>query len=95
MCASAQHVLAAVADEHATFLEPGKDFFRRPQIWSDLEPNQIRVHIRRDESGAVVRYIGLDTDFTADLELDEDGLLIFYPRLARRIEPREWAARSS
>jgi len=32
-----------------------------------------------------VRYIGLDSDFTADLELDEDGLVVRYPRLAERV----------
>jgi uncharacterized protein len=44
-------------------------------------------HVRAADSGSVVRYVGLDTDFTADLELDEQGLLQFYPRLARRVEP--------
>jgi uncharacterized protein len=43
-------------------------------------------HVRRDENLAVVRYRSLESDFQADLELDEDGLLIFYPRLARRVE---------
>jgi hypothetical protein len=32
-----------------------------------------------------VRYIGLDSDFTADLELDEEGLVVRYPRLAERV----------
>jgi uncharacterized protein len=32
-----------------------------------------------------VRYIGLDSDFTADLELDEDGLVVRYPRMAERV----------
>ena len=32
-----------------------------------------------------VRYVGLDSDFTADLELDEDGLVVRYPRLAERV----------
>jgi uncharacterized protein len=32
-----------------------------------------------------VRYIGLDSDFTADLELDEDGLVMRYPRMAERV----------
>ena len=32
-----------------------------------------------------VRFIGLDSDFTADLELDEDGLVVRYPRLAERV----------
>jgi uncharacterized protein len=32
-----------------------------------------------------VRYVSLDTDFTADLELDEDGFVMRYPRLAERV----------
>jgi hypothetical protein len=32
-----------------------------------------------------VRYIGLDSDFTADLELDEDGFVVRYSRLAERV----------
>jgi uncharacterized protein len=32
-----------------------------------------------------VRYVGLDSDFRADLELDEDGLVVRYPRLAERV----------
>jgi uncharacterized protein len=32
-----------------------------------------------------VRYEGLDSDFTADLLFDEDGLVVDYPRLGRRI----------
>ena len=37
----------------------------------------------RDRDGSVVSYISRDGDFTAELELDSDGLLRFYPRLAR------------
>jgi len=44
-------------------------------------------HLRRNDGRAVVRYLSLDSDFRADLELDEEGLLVFYPRLARRVEP--------
>lgn len=44
-------------------------------------------HVRRTDGGSVVRYISRDGDFTADLELDANGLLDFYPRLARRVEP--------
>ncbi|HEY7619011.1 MAG TPA: putative glycolipid-binding domain-containing protein [Solirubrobacteraceae bacterium] len=37
----------------------------------------------------VVRFSELDGDFTADLELDADGLVVRYPRLAERVsEPR-------
>ena len=32
-----------------------------------------------------VRYVGLDSDFSADLELDEDGFVLRYPRLAERV----------
>jgi uncharacterized protein len=33
----------------------------------------------------MVRYIALDDDFTAELELDADGLVVRYPRLAERV----------
>ena len=33
--------------------------------------------------------ISRDGDFTAELELDEDGLVEFYPRLACRVSPGE------
>jgi hypothetical protein len=37
----------------------------------------------------VVRFSEVDGDFTADLELDGDGLVVRYPRLAERVsEPR-------
>ncbi len=32
-----------------------------------------------------VRFVGLDDGFTAELELDEDGLVVRYPRLAERV----------
>jgi hypothetical protein len=32
-----------------------------------------------------VRYVGLDHDFTAELELDEDGFVLVYPELAERV----------
>ena len=32
-----------------------------------------------------VRYVGLDTGFTAELELDELGLVARYPRMAERV----------
>jgi uncharacterized protein len=32
-----------------------------------------------------VRYVGLDHDFVAELELDEDGLVVHYPGLAERV----------
>ena len=33
----------------------------------------------------VVRFTALDSDFTADLEVDADGLVVRYPRLAERV----------
>ena len=33
----------------------------------------------------VVRYVSLDGDFTAELEVDADGLVVRYPRLAERV----------
>jgi hypothetical protein len=33
----------------------------------------------------VVRYVALDGDFTAELELDADGFVVRYPRLAERV----------
>jgi uncharacterized protein len=36
-------------------------------------------------SGGVVRYVSRDSGFRADLELDADGLVVRYPRLAQRV----------
>jgi hypothetical protein len=44
-------------------------------------------HVRATDDGSVVRYISRDGDFRAELELDDAGLLEFYPRLARRVGP--------
>jgi hypothetical protein len=32
-----------------------------------------------------VRFVSLDSDFTAELELDADGLVVRYPRLAELV----------
>jgi hypothetical protein len=32
-----------------------------------------------------VRYVSRDSDFTAELELDEEGLLVYYPGLGERV----------
>jgi uncharacterized protein len=45
---------------------------RSPQRYEHLRPG-------------VVRFSSLDDDFTADLELDADGLVVRYPRLAERV----------
>jgi hypothetical protein len=64
---------------------------RRPvelaMAWVALPDLTVRVSHQRYEplAGGGVRYISLDSDFTADLELDEDGFVTRYPRLAERI----------
>jgi uncharacterized protein len=45
---------------------------RSPQRYEHLRPG-------------CVRFTSLDSDFTADLELDADGLVVRYPRLAERV----------
>jgi hypothetical protein len=59
-------------------------FVRMPALRVDASPQRYE-HVRVTESGSVVRYLSRDGDFTAELEIDGDGLLEFYPRLARRI----------
>jgi hypothetical protein len=45
-------------------------------------------HVRRDADAPIVRFLdrGLFEGFTAELELDGDGLVRVYPGLARRVE---------
>jgi uncharacterized protein len=59
-------------------------FVRTPTLRVEASPQRYE-HVRPTESGSVVRYLSRDGDFTAELEIDGDGLLEFYPRLARRI----------
>jgi uncharacterized protein len=61
-------------------------FVHTPSLRVAVSPQRYE-HLRTTEGGSVVRYISRDGDFTADLELDVSGLLVFYPRLARRVEP--------
>jgi hypothetical protein len=61
-------------------------FVRMPTLRVEASPQRYE-HLRATETGSFVRYISRDGDFQADLELDTDGLLVHYPRLARRIEP--------
>ena len=68
-------------------------FFTTPTLRVEASPQRYE-HVRTTEDGSVVRYISRDGDFTAELELDSDGLLSFYPRLARRVEPGDWAGES-
>jgi uncharacterized protein len=61
-------------------------FVTLPALLVEASPQRYE-HVSESSDGSVVRYIGLDSAFTADLELDPEGLLVFYPRLARRVEP--------
>ena len=61
-------------------------FVTTPGLRVEASPQRYE-HLRAEDGGSVVRYISRDGDFRADLELDADGLLTFYPRLARRVEP--------
>jgi hypothetical protein len=61
-------------------------FVRTPSLRVEASPQRYE-HVRTSEAGSVVRYISRDGDFTADLQLDRDGLLVHYPRLAKRVEP--------
>src|SRR5262249_18002937 len=59
-------------------------FVTLPDLRVEASPQRYE-HVRKTDGGAVVRYLGLDSGFTAELELDDEGLLSFYPRLARRL----------
>jgi uncharacterized protein len=61
-------------------------FVLMPTLRVEASPQRYE-HVGTSANGSVVRYISRDGDFTADLELDGDGLLLHYPRLARRVEP--------
>jgi hypothetical protein len=65
-------------------------FVTTPSLRVEASPQRYE-HVRATDAGSVVTFISRDGDFTADLELDADGLLNFYPRLARRVEPYERA----
>jgi hypothetical protein len=60
-------------------------FVRTPTLRIEASP-QGYEHVRAVDDGSVVRYLSRDRDFTAELELDREGLLEFYPRLARRLK---------
>jgi hypothetical protein len=61
-------------------------FVTIPSLRVEAAPQRYE-HVRATEDGSVVKFISLDSDFTAELELDANGLLALYPGLARRVEP--------
>jgi hypothetical protein len=60
--------------EMAWISVPGLTLHRSPQRYEHVRPG-------------VVRYMSLDGEFRAELELDSDGLVIRYPHIAKRISP--------
>lgn len=51
-----------------------------------VHPSKQRYeHVRLTPDGSVVRYVGEHRDFVGELEFDEDGVVVFYPDLARRV----------
>jgi hypothetical protein len=68
-------------------------FVATPSLRVEASPQRYE-HVRSADAGSVVRYLSRDGDFTAELELDEEGLVEFYPRLARRVSPGERADRN-
>lgn len=73
------------------------DLHRRPGVvdflmaWVSVpdlavQPSRQRYeHVRADQAGATVRYVGAHRGFEGQLELDPDGFVLFYPDLARRV----------
>jgi uncharacterized protein len=75
----------------------GTDETELTMAWVDLPSLEVRAsrQVYRTQrpfdpaaGSAVVRYRSADRGFVADLGVDEDGLVIDYPRLARRIRTR-------
>ena len=64
---------------------PGREDFL--MAWVSVPDLRVHASPQRYEHVrfGVVRYVALDGDFTAELELDDDGLVVRYPRLAERV----------
>lgn len=72
---------------HGLHLAPGERSFLMawvsvPDLTVHASP-QTYTHLRRTERGARVRFAS--GDYRSDVEFDEDGLVIDYPGLARRL----------
>ena len=67
---------------------PGSEDFA--MAWVSVPDLRLHASPQRYEHvrPGVVRFVALDSDFTAELELDEDGLVVRYPRLAERVDDR-------
>ncbi len=60
-------------------------------VWVDVPSLSVSRHAQRYSHVAsapgrhIVRYEGLKSGFTADITLDDDGVVIDYPKIARRL----------
>jgi uncharacterized protein len=65
----------------------GGDAVNLTMAWVALPELTVRRSDQRYEpiEANRVRYVSLDSDFTAELELDDDGLVVMYPGLAERV----------
>ncbi len=54
-----------------------------PELTLHAAPQRYE-HLSTHPGGSTVRFTALDSGFTADLELDPDGVVLTYPDLARR-----------
>lgn len=74
---------------HDLHLHPGeRDFLMAWVSVPDLglHPSRQRYeHVGRRDDRLVVRYIGEHRSFVGELELDDDGFVLLYPELARRL----------
>lgn len=74
---------------HDLHLRPGEvDFLMAWVSVPDLGlyPSRQRYeHVGRRDDRSVVRYVGEQRSFVGELELDQDGLVLLYPELARRL----------
>ena len=74
---------------HELHLRPGeRDFLMAWVSVPDLGVSASRQryeHVGRREDRLVVRYVGEHRDYVGELELDEDGFVLLYPQLARRL----------
>jgi hypothetical protein len=74
---------------HSLHQRPGEiDFLMAWVSVPDLSLHASRQryeHVGRRDDRLVVRYVGEHRDFIGELELDEDGFVLLYPDLARRV----------
>ena len=74
---------------HELHLHPGgRDFLMAWISVPDLglPPSRQRYeHVGRRDGRLVVRYVGEHRSCVGELELDEDGFVLLYPDLARRV----------